>query len=246
MKEVVTKDNYKRKVLGRMITVCWTLLLICFVVKIFGGNFFAFIGESSIIEYIEQRWYLIKPIQCLFYMLQSLLFVSVLYDFKHKKFVIISSFVLAVIKNIIRLNAILMVIAFVLEFLFLILLPMIVSKKPLKVIVVNLLLVLFQMISLMTKNIGLVVLPTGTIVMYAFMIDYYIMLILMHLYFKLGGLNIMEWGFWFLSNDEAQLNEYKKHLEAKKAKKKELIDKKYNKKIAAVNTRIEKVNSKKK
>ena len=44
--KVVTNDNYKQKVLQRMILVCWIILLICFVIKLFGGNFFAFVGSS--------------------------------------------------------------------------------------------------------------------------------------------------------------------------------------------------------
>lgn len=240
MKEVVTENNYKRKSLGRAITLCWVLLIICFVVKLFGGNFFAYIGESKVATYIEERWYLLKPVQCAFYMVQSLLFLPILYDFKHKKLVIISSFVLSIVKNVMRLSETLTIISFVLEFLFLILLPIIVCKKPFKVVFVNILLIVFQIISLITKNISVTNFPSTTIVGYLYMVDYYIMLALTNFYFKLGGLSKMELGFWFLSTDKTQLEAYKKHLVAKKDKKIALINKKHEKKVAKIDDRIAK------
>lgn len=38
-KEVVTEDNYKQIVLKRMIIICWVILFVCFIIKIFGGDF---------------------------------------------------------------------------------------------------------------------------------------------------------------------------------------------------------------
>jgi hypothetical protein len=240
MKEVVTEENYKRKSIGRAIVLCWILLAICFVVKLFGGNFFAYIGESEVANYIEERWYLLKPLQCLFYMIQSLLFLPILYNFKHKRFVIISSIVLSIFKNIIRLSNSLMIISFILEFVFLIILPIIICNKPKRVVIVNILLVIFQIISLLTKNISVVSFPSTTIVGYLYMVDYYIMLALTNLYFKYGGIRFMELGFWFLSTDKTQLEAYKKHLETKKDKKIALINKKHDKKVAKVDARIAK------
>ena len=44
--KVATNDeNYKQVVLKRAIIICWVLLAICFVIKLFGGNFFNIICE---------------------------------------------------------------------------------------------------------------------------------------------------------------------------------------------------------
>ena len=245
MKEVVTKDNYKRKVLGRMITVCWALLLICFVVKIFGGNFFAFIGESKVVDYIETNKYLLIIFQFVLYMIGTYPVMMTLHGGKHCKLSILVICIMFVFKQFIEVSSTLEIIATVVEFIGLILIPIILKNKWYKVLGVNILIVLFQIISMITKNISVLDFPYETVVGYVYMIDYYIMLYLMWLYSKKGEIDMGKIGIWFLSTDETQLNEYKKHLEAKKAKKKELIDKKYNKKIAAVDTRLEKVNSKK-
>ena len=79
-----------------------------------------------------------------------------------------------------------------------------------------------------TKNIGLIDFPYDNVVGYVFMIDYYIMLGLTLLYYKKGDFK-MTLGFWFLSKDKAQLEAYK-----------QIVTKKYEKKIAKIDAKIEK------
>ena len=84
MKEVVTGDNYKQIVLKRMITLCWILLAVCFVIKLFGGNFFAFIGESKVAEYIANNLWLFSIVQFIFYFFGTYFVFSATYKDKHK------------------------------------------------------------------------------------------------------------------------------------------------------------------
>ena len=68
-REVVTKDNYKQIVLKRMIILCWILLAVCFVVKIFGGNFFNIVCQNErfikVCEYIDENVWLQYVIGCI-------------------------------------------------------------------------------------------------------------------------------------------------------------------------------------
>ena len=43
---VTTKDKYNR-VIKRSIILCWIALAICFIVKIFGGNFFEIVVHND-------------------------------------------------------------------------------------------------------------------------------------------------------------------------------------------------------
>lgn len=48
LKSVTTSENYKAVVIRRTIFICWSLLLVCFAVKIFGGNYFEIAVKSSV------------------------------------------------------------------------------------------------------------------------------------------------------------------------------------------------------
>ena len=255
MKEVVTKDNYKRKVLGRMITVCWALLLICFVVKIFGGNFFAFIGESKVVDYIINNVWLFIPYKFIFYFVATYLTFMIIFNHKYKALSAIMTIIMFSFKQFVNYNAIMRVLAFVIEFLCLIVIPIILKRKWYDLLYINIIVIIFQIVSLFVKNLSVFNFNTNEFVAYVYMLDYYIMVIMAYLYSKKGEISLMEIGIWFLSTDKTQLEAYKDILAKRKAKKQELLDiknnkkkeritKKYDKTIAAVNNRIEKINKK--
>ena len=51
----------KEKYIKRVIIVCWVALAICFVIKLFGGNFFQIICENetfiAICEFCDNNWW---------------------------------------------------------------------------------------------------------------------------------------------------------------------------------------------
>lgn len=235
MNKVVTDKNYKQIVLSRMITLCWILLLVCFIIKLFGGNFFMYLGKSEVAEYIEGNFWLLTLVQFPFYFFSTYItYLMVLKD-KHKLLSVFLTIILFAFKVLGWAGFIPVYISTIIEVVGAILIPIILNKSVSGVIFIQLMLIVFQMISLFTKSITLISFPDTSIVGYIYMIDYYILLLLSYLYLKEGGFDIMgRLGLWFLSTDATQLEAYKVVLKDK-----------YEKKVAKVDAKIEKINKKK-
>lgn len=61
-KNNITDENYEEVVLRRAINICWVLLAICFVVKIFGGNFFDIVCNNE--KFVEFCSYVDNHLWC--------------------------------------------------------------------------------------------------------------------------------------------------------------------------------------
>lgn len=216
-REVVTKDNYKQIVLKRMIIVCWILLAVCFVVKIFGGNFFNIICENKgfikVCDYIENTfWYYVLGYFST--MLGTmLLWCCMLKDLKLTKrdylFLAIIITILYVIQSFLN-NTNPLVVSFIFSIIKFILIPLFVFRCNWKIVLlVNVLDFGMQFISSFIKNVSVVkTIYDNVLICLIFLIDYYIMLGLMYLYLyktnkkeKIMGLM----GSWFLHKDLAEL-----------------------------------------
>ena len=46
-KVVITRENYRQIMLKRAIISCWVILVVCFIIKLFGGNFFAIVCNDE-------------------------------------------------------------------------------------------------------------------------------------------------------------------------------------------------------
>ena len=143
--------------------------------------------------------------------------------------------VMAISKQLIDLGTLFYFVSFSIEFICLILIPLLLHPdKIIYILYVNILVVLFQILSLFIKNIGFISFPYEDVVGFVYMIDYYIMLLLSSLYIIKGDINTMKLGVWFLSSDTTQLEAYKGILKDK-----------YEKKVAKIDAKIEKINKKK-
>jgi hypothetical protein len=229
-------EKMNKKALERMIVLCWVLLAICFVIKIFGGNFFEYVGESDVIEYIAKHDILLIPIQCILYIFGTYLFYQAMINHEHRCSSFILVLFLAICKQLYDVNAILQISCYIVEFVIMFLYPIFIFKKKwYKVIIINLVLIIFQVISLITKNIGIISFPYEHVVGFVYMIDYYIMIILLYLYTK-KGVEMGKLGLWFLSKDKEQLEAYKAIV----VKKKDKSNKKYDDKINKIDDKIAK------
>lgn len=173
------KDRYKTLIIS-----CWAVLLCCFVVKLLGGNFFEIVCENE--KYIAFTTFCNKGIPywiitIVFYLLQSnLFFMAVCKLNKPKWWMIISAILFAIVKLLFYKYQ---VIVFILEAVFMFALPMIYNRKLwLRTIIGIVLILLFQIISLVIKNIGIKFLYYDLFTGLIFSIDYYIMLVLYWLY----------------------------------------------------------------
>lgn len=191
----ITEDNYREVVLKRSIILCWVLLAICFVIKIFGGNFFAIVCTNEkfikVCEFVDNS--IIKYIiyYIFFNISMYLLLIIAMPKIKLKSksfivYIVIINFTwiykLLLDLNIIYVSTLIInILDFVIYFIVLLLL----SRKPLRSFVAILLLFTFSIISAFVKNIGLHGVVTDTyLIAMIFSIDYYIMLVLSALYSK--------------------------------------------------------------
>ena len=214
-REVVTKENYKQIALRRMIIVCWILLAVCFIVKIFGGNFFNIVCENErfikVCTYIENTfWYYVVSFitsAVVHYMVWALMFDK--NKFNTKETIILSSvFIFTFI-----IQSILYYFGFgeyvILMSLFrYIIFPLIMKCNWKRVIIVNIFDIIFQLISMFVKNVEIMKFDTNVIIALIFMIDYYIMFIITMLYsnqLKIRRENMGMFGGWFLHKNLAEL-----------------------------------------
>ena len=180
----------KVKIVKRTILLCWAALIACLVIKLFGGNYFDIVVENqniiNICNYIDGN-FLKVIVRFVFLDLVFFLYCSAIMNKKmNLKQLAISTVVLLVVEGIKYCSA---AFGFIADCLFLIGLPLIFSKWKIKNTIFGFILMnVFQIISLLTRNIGITILDAPTLIERILQIDYYIMLILYYLYsVKLKG-----------------------------------------------------------
>lgn len=182
-------NQEKRKVLKRTIYLCWGALLLCFIIKLLGGNYFEIFATNetfiNVCNWIDGNIvkYLIRFIfaNISFYLYTSAVIGK---DISVKKFAIIEIFIIAdvIVKYIFPS------LGFILDCIMLVGIPLLLSKSIKRTILGFALINVFQIFSLLTRNIGMSVLNTNSLIEYILQVDYYIMLILYYLYsVKLKG-----------------------------------------------------------
>lgn len=182
----------KIKYIKRVIIVCWVALAICFVIKLFGGNFFQIICENqtfiAVCEFCDNNWWASYIIGCLNTFVCEYLFVlSICRKSKFELWELIVVTATVIVGTAIkRLDAI---VGFVFDIWQFIGMPLIFIRKELKsrwwiILVANALLIVFQLASMFTKNIGFGIITSnnGLVIGLIYSIDITIMLILYFLY----------------------------------------------------------------
>lgn len=178
----MNKDD-KRKILKRIIGLCWFSLMLCMVVKLFGGNYFeVMLQNSKIIDmcnYIDSTFlkHIVRLIQAniSFYLYTSSVVGNKL---STKRFMVLEIFILL---NIFVKYSF-PILGFILDCVLMIVIPFILSKSFKRTFIGFVLLNVFQIISMVTRNMGITILNSTTLVEVVLQVDYYIMLILYYLY----------------------------------------------------------------
>jgi len=192
-KVAITMDNYKQIMLKRAIITCWIVLIICFIIKIFGGNFFAIVCNNErfikVCEYIDNS--ILRYIEgYITYIESSLILLLIISDDKrvftiNNLLYLISCTLYWAIKILIELNVIEIstLLYNIIDFAILYILLIIFGRKYLYSLIAIALMLIFTIISAITKNIGIDgSITESSVVANIFLIDYYIMLILTYLY----------------------------------------------------------------
>lgn len=173
------KNKYKTLIIS-----CWIVLIACFLIKILGGNWFEIICNNenfiNICDWIDSNIskYILMGV---FYVASTYLICLCIYNKKIFTTLYLIPFALVVYLTKIFIP----ILAVVLELFLLILLPLILEKFKnwKRVILLFSLLLLYQFISLITRNIGLTITrDLCTLEGLILQIDYYIMIALTYLY----------------------------------------------------------------
>jgi hypothetical protein len=189
----ITEENYKEIMLKRAIILCWVLLAICFVIKIFGGNLFEIVCTNEkfikVCEFVDNSiiYYIIG---FLTYSLTNIFLILTISNNKklfskpNILFLLLTS-IYWCFKLFINLGYIYVSIHIVtiIDLLCLYLLLFIFTKKPVMSLIAIVLMYVFTLLSVIIKNTGINHnIDDSTLVSLIFMVDYYIMLVLTFLY----------------------------------------------------------------
>lgn len=244
-----TENKNKQKILQRMIILCWIILAVCFVIKLLGGNFFSIVVSNetyqTICSYVDHHiWIRILIGSTSTTLLNVLFLLAVNRKLNFTKFewilVVISSISIAVIK---QFNNTLGLICDVYQMFilpFIIKTDCLIEHKIRYAIFGNILVLLFQMATLLTKNLSLVIVTNDFLTGSIWIIDVYIMCTLYYLYanIKIGGKKMSWFAGWLWGKSTSQLEKMKNTRLKKLAK--------LNKEVEAIDAEIAKQNENKK
>ena len=190
------------KPIKRTIILCWVMLVICFIIKLFGGNWFEIICTNEhfiqVCDFIEHNRFVYLLCSVLIYTIPTVFAILAMSLIPHpnKVQITITSFSLIIVclSQIISMN-----LKSILEFVVFVTLPIMLNflkntKKSIKIAIKKywycgfvgyLIIFAFQILSLITKNIGIKITSDSVLTTFILLIDYYIMLCLYYLYIKL-------------------------------------------------------------
>lgn len=195
----VVKSTFKRvdkaKMYGSLIILCWATIILCLILKLFGSNEFEFPEYTYNISNNIQR-----IINYIFYMINSMLFAMLI---KKQKITLKDTFIVICLFTplfILSLFPRLLPIKFVLETIMYFVLGKILLKDKwwkvlLEVISINVIIVIYQVLTMLYKNINVKIHVDNFVADKIMMIDYYTLIILTYLYFSKKGGYI--YGQWF-------------------------------------------------
>ena len=172
----------KKNIYKVLIESCWILLIFCFALKLLFGNLFAISVESqnfiAFCEWLDTHW-LKYVISTIVYVPSTYIFYLCLTNQKAFK----DWWVLLILLPCSILKWELTTIGVIIELFIGIVLPLSKNIKKWKYVLFgNIAMVVFQQISLLTKNIGFYIDNSSMLISLIYQVDYYIMLVLYYLY----------------------------------------------------------------
>lgn len=189
MRKIIEKfKSFYDNTYGKLITISWVLLILCLIIKLFGGNWFELNTENSkFIEfclYVDNNVLLKRTVACSVSIISTIPLMCLIYNKKDWKLKhIIIYLIVMIVKSIIGwystiLNAII-------DLFFLIIIPIVITKNWKRPIFSNVVIMILQLSTIAIRNLttfGTFNTNTTTIEGLLYQIDYYIMLMLLFLY----------------------------------------------------------------
>lgn len=192
MKTIISKFKaFYGTTYGMLITISWVVLLICLIIKLLGGNWFE-LGTNnehfiSFCNYVDNTQWLKMILACIIYLITTLPVLLILLNepkLKPRNYAIFIP--LMICKSVVSWYSV--VISYILDFVIIILLPLILKKfKNWEMVIFgNALVFVFQCITFLIRNIGIKIgfnINNSFIVQTIYQVDYYLMILLFYLYY---------------------------------------------------------------
>lgn len=199
MKEFIKRlvDKFKEfnsNTYGMLIVVSWVVLIACLIIKLFGGNWFELGTENTkfieFCNFVDNAMWLKISLGSIIYLITTLPVLCCILNRPRLDLKLHLLFIpLMVIKTI--TSWYILWLSFVLDLLIIIILPLIICrfKNWRKVIIANLLVMAFQLLTIGIRNISIDFNIGNTFLEQSIIqVDYYIMVLLFYLYnFKKNG-----------------------------------------------------------
>lgn len=185
-----TIKEFIKSPLGLLITTSWIALILCLIIKLFGGNWFELWLDNdkfiSFCNFVDNTKWLKMVLACGIYLITTIPAMCVFLNiekFTRKLYLLFIP--LMICKSICGWYFV--YISYLLDVLILILLPMILNKFKnwKRVIIGNILVMVFQLLTLAVRNlnVGFGFNVNNTfIIQCLYQVDYYLMIILFYLY----------------------------------------------------------------
>lgn len=169
---------------GMLIVVSWAVLLLCLIIKLFGGNWFELWWENdnfiSFCNYVETKTWLKMVIACLIYLGSGYFIISVFINRKMNLKLMAIFYPIMIIKSVVGwYNT---TIAFILDLIILLGLTTYFNKNIKRNLICYVLLFLLQLVSILIRNVSIDFNTNSLIQTYLIQVDYYLMILLFYLY----------------------------------------------------------------
>ena len=180
----------KERYLKRVIIVCWIALAICFGIKLFGGNLFKIMCENEnfikVCEYADNHWWADFLISCVYGFTSTYFTVLAMCGVpKYKKWQLYVLIITIALGTVVKMYS--NVFGLIFDVWQIILMPMLFSwqnkKRYIWVILGNIMIFVFQLLSALARNIGIkIITDDGILISAIFSIDVILMAILYYCY----------------------------------------------------------------
>ena len=171
---------------GMLIVVSWIVLIICMIIKLFGGNWFELGTENDkfikFCEYVDNTMWLKMTLACLIHLFTTYPIICIILNKKYLSIKLSIIFIpIMITKSILGWYNTL--IASIIDIFITFIIPIILTRNWKRPLVVIILVLLFQVISIVFRNVSFEFNVANTFLQQSIIqVDYYLMILLFYLY----------------------------------------------------------------
>lgn len=171
---------------GMLIVVSWIVLIICLIIKLFGGNWFELGTENdkfiAFCQFVDNTMWLKMTLACLIYLFTTYPIICIILNKKYLSIKLSIIFIpIMITKSILGWYNTL--IASIIDIFITFIIPIILTRNWKRPIITIILILLFQIISIIFRNISFNFNFDNTFLQQTiYQVDYYLMILLFYLY----------------------------------------------------------------